>query len=94
MPDINNLKEYEKRKLINLIIQGEAKNTKHILQMPEVRDGLKRILGDRQGEELFRSLDTLAKSADKLDWLEHPERRGQMMQHGSDFGGAVNIEWE
>jgi hypothetical protein len=55
---MENIKEVEKRKLINLIIQGEAKNTKHILQMPEVRDGLKGILGDQKGEELFRSLAT------------------------------------
>jgi len=91
---MENLKEIEKRKLINLIIQGEAKNTKHILQMPEVREGLKRILGQDKGEELFRSLSVLSKSADKLDWLENPERRGSIMQSGSDFGGAVNIEWE
>lgn len=91
---MENLKEVEKRKLINLIIQGEAKNTKHILQMPEVRDGLNRILGAERGNELFRSLDTIAKSADKLDWLENPEQRGRMMQHGSSFGGAVNVEWE
>lgn len=90
---MENIKEIEKRKLINLIIQGEAKNTKHILQMAEVRDGLKNILGDQKGEELFRSLSNLSNAADKLDWLENPERRGDMMQTGSSFGGAVNIEW-
>lgn len=92
MKDIRS--QEEKRKIVNLIIQGEAKNTKHILNMPEVRDGLSNILGQERGEELFRSLSNLAKSADKLDWLENPQRRGQMMQHGSDFGGAVNVEWE
>jgi hypothetical protein len=91
---MENLKEVEKRKLINLIIQGEAKNTKHILQMPEVRDALNKIMGEQKGQELFNSLNTLARSADKLDWLERPETRGAQMQHGSAFGGAVNIEWE
>jgi hypothetical protein len=91
---MQNLEEIEKRKLVNLIIQGEAKNTKHILQMPEVRDGLNKIFGNAKGQELFNSLNTLAKSADKLDWLENPEARGAQMQHGSSFGGAVNIEWE
>lgn len=91
---MNNLKEVEKRKLINLIIQGEAKNTKHILHMPEVRAGLNRILGEDKGQQLFRSLDTLAKSADKLDWLDSTQNRGAQMQHGSSFGGAVNVEWE
>lgn len=87
-------REIEKRKLVNLIIQGEAKNTKHILQMPEVRDGLNRILGQQKGEQLFRSLETLANSADKLDWLADPEMRGREMERGSMFGGGVNIEWE
>lgn len=91
---MQNLKEIEKRKLINLIIQGEAKNTKHILQMPEVRDGLNRIMGEQKGREMFNCLNTLARSADKLDWLERPESRGAQMQHGSAFGGAVNVEWE
>lgn len=89
-----NIKQEEKRKLINLIIQGEAKNTKHILQMEEVRDGLNKILGPDRGQQLFNSLNTIAKSADKLDWLEDPQRRGAMMQHGDAFGGAVDIEWE
>lgn len=91
---MKNLKEEEKRKIVNLIIQGEAKNTKHILQMPEVRDGLRIILGTSEGDELFRSLNAMANSADKLDWLEPTERRGQMMQHGSAFGGAVDVDWE
>lgn len=91
---MDNIKESEKRKLVNLIIQGEAKNTKHILNMPEVREGLNKILGNQRGEELFRSLNTLAKSADKLDWLDYTHTRGAAMERGSAFGGAVNVEWE
>jgi hypothetical protein len=91
---MRNLKEEEKRKIVNLVIQGEAKNTKHILRMPEVRDGLKRILGDTDGEELFRSLDTIANAADKLDWLVPISQRASMMQGGTMFGGAVDVEWK
>jgi hypothetical protein len=88
-------KDIEKRKLINLIAQGEAKNTKHILQMPEVREALNRILGNQKGEELFNSLTTLAQSADKLDLLDNPENRGSAMERGGNaFGGAVNVDWE
>lgn len=90
---MKNIKEIEKRKLINLIIQGEAKNTKHILQMPEVREGLKEILGDERGEELFISLRNLTLAADRLDWLENPEIRARMMERGDAFGGAVDIIW-
>lgn len=91
---MSNQKEIEKRKLINLIIQGEAKNTKHILQMPEVREGLNRILGEQKGRDLFNSLNTIAKSADKMDWLIPTEQRGAQMSHGSAFGGSVDVEWE
>jgi hypothetical protein len=91
---MRNLREEEKRKIVNLVIQGEAKNTKHILRMPEVREGLRRILGDTEGDELFRSLDTIANAADKLDWLVPINQRASMMQGGTMFGGAVDVEWK
>src|ERR1035437_4867692 len=34
-------REIDKRKIANNITQGEAKNTKHILNMPEIVDGVK-----------------------------------------------------
>ena len=36
-------KDLEKQKLINLIIQGEAKNVKQVFNAPEVQDGLKEM---------------------------------------------------
>ena len=44
-------KEVDKRKVINNITQGEAKNTKRILAMPEVKTELQAILGQGPGEE-------------------------------------------
>lgn len=90
----NTQKEISKKKLIRLVGQGEGKNTKHILHMPEVRDELKRIMGDDRGEELFRALDRITKAADRLDWTMPPEVRGAHMEHGDQFGGAFDIEWE
>jgi len=86
--------EIEKRKMINLIQQGEAKNTKRILVMPEVKQELNRILGEEKGKELADCLLNLATAADKLDWLMPTEQRGAQMQHGSGFAGAVDIDWE
>ncbi len=87
-------KNLEKRKLVNLVMQGEAKNTKHILHMPEVRDGLRRILGDADGDRMFQALDNIAKAADRMDWLIPTSARAASMEHGTHFGGAVDIEWE
>jgi hypothetical protein len=88
-------KELDKKKLINLVTQGEAKNTKHILHMPEVREGLRRILGNEDGDALFQALDRVSKAADKMDWAIPPQERGRhMMQGGDVFGGAFDVEWE
>jgi hypothetical protein len=87
-------KEIHKKKLMRLIAQGEAKNTKHILAMPEVKDGIKEILGDQRGEELLQTLDRIVKAADKLDWVLPPQMRGAGMDQSDAFGGAVDIDWE
>jgi len=88
------IKDLHKRKLVNLVMQGEAKNTKHILHMPEVRDGLNRILGNQDGERMFQALDRITKAADKMDWLIPTEHRAGAMEYGDNFGGAVDVEWE
>lgn len=88
------MSETEKRKMLHLIQQGEAKNTKKILQMPEVKDKLKKIMGDEKGQELANCLLELAKSADRIDWLEPTENRARQMQHGTAFGGGCYVEWE
>jgi len=89
------IKEIQKRKIANLIIQGEAKNTKHILHSDEVKSGLKDILGDRNGEEYFRILDRITKIADQLDWLADPQMRAQMMElHPEGMAGACKVDWK
>jgi hypothetical protein len=88
------MSETEKRKMLNLIGQGEAKNTKKILQLPEVKNKLKKIMGDEKGQELANCLLELANSADRLDWLDWTENRGRQMEHGTSFGGGYYVEWE
>lgn len=89
------IKEIQKRKIANLIIQGEAKNTKHILHSDEVKSGLKDILGNRNGEEYFRILDKITKIADQLDWLADPQMRAEMMElHPEGMAGACKVDWK
>lgn len=87
--------EVDKRKLANAIIQGEAKNTKNIIEMPECRDGLKRILGDNKGQQLHTTLLRIAKIANKLDWVIPVNIKAQMMENAPQgMAGAVSVDWE
>ena len=87
--------EVDKRKLANAIIQGEAKNTKNIIEMPECRDGLKRILGDVKGQQLHTTLLRIAKIANKLDWVIPVNIKAQMMENAPQgMAGAVSVDWE
>ena len=93
--DENVIREIHKRKIVNLIIQGEAKNTKHILHSDEVKDGFVEILGERNGRELFRVLDRLTKNADQLDWMADEQMRAEMMEQMPDgMAGACAVEWK
>jgi len=87
--------EVDKRKIANAIIQGEAKNTKNIIEMPECRDGLKSILGDAKGQELHTNLLRIAKIANKLDWVIPVNVKAQMMENAPQgMAGAVSVDWE
>ena len=86
--------EVDKRKLANNIIQGEAKNTKNIIEMPECRDGLKSILGDRKGQELHTTLLRICKIADQLDWVIPVDVKADMMEHNPvGMAGACSVDY-
>lgn len=87
--------EVDKRKIANLVTQGEAKNTKHILNMPEVKEGIKGILGERNGEEAFNIWNEITSIADKLDWIIPIEAKRDMMEHTPEgLAGACKVEWK
>ena len=87
--------EIDKRKLANAITQGEAKNTKLIIQMPECLEGLKRILGDRDGAQLHRQLLEMTDLADKMDWIIPVQAKADMMErHPEGMAGACSVDWE
>jgi hypothetical protein len=91
--DIRN--EVHKRKLANLIIQGEAKNTKHILHSDDVKEGLDEIYGEEDAKIVFDIWDEISKTADKLDWIIPTEIRAQMMEMVPDgLAGACSVGWK
>jgi hypothetical protein len=89
------IRRIHKAKLGNVIIQGEAKNTKHILQTSEVKDGINSIFGQQKGEEIFRTWNELSKLADKMDWIIPINIKADMMERSPEgLAGAVKVDWK
>lgn len=83
----------DKAKILNNIIQGEAKNTKHILHTDIVKTGLSEIFGNK-ADEIFKVWDDITKAADKLDWVIPIQDKASMMkQNMGGMAGAVKVEW-
>ena len=94
LKDANIISEIQKRKIANNITQGEAKNTKLILNLPEVRDGLTRILGQEQGTEYKDILNKITEIAGFFDWQIPMEVQLEMWTTDkSGFSGSVTVEW-
>jgi hypothetical protein len=88
------MRRIHKAKLGNVIIQGEAKNTKHILHTEEVKDGIRTIFGDR-ADSIFNIWDEISKLADKMDWIIPIEVKADMMERAPQgMAGAVSVKWE
>ena len=91
--------EKYKRKIINLVTQGEAKNVKHILHSEEVKEGINEIFGEANAKRIFKIWDEITKMADMMDQDIQPEDRARFNQQIHDRGddemlaGAVKVEW-
>lgn len=100
MPKFREIKDEElirkihKAKIANNIIQGEAKNTKHILHTDAVKDGLRKIYGNDY-LTIFNIWDEITKIADKLDWIIPIEAKASMLeQQPEGMAGAVKLKWK
>jgi hypothetical protein len=83
-----------KKRITNLITQGEAKNTKNLLHTDQVKDGLREIFG-REWRHIFDLFVRLTELADKLDWLSDPQERAQMMNmNPQGLAGSVRVEFD
>ena len=83
----------DKRKIMNNIIQGEAKNTKHILHSDICKQGLERIYGAKW-REIFDIWDSMSKIADKLDWIIPIAHKANMMeQQPGGMAGCVSCRF-
>jgi len=95
LKDRNIIAEIQKRKLINNITQGEAVNSKKALNLPEVIDGMKRIMGEDKAKEYIKTLNELTDIAQAFYWIIPAEVQEMMWKNDkSGMSGSVKVEWE
>jgi hypothetical protein len=85
----------DKKKILNMLTQGEGKATKDIIKFSEVVEaGLREILGDSYRELLDVWVKT-SEVAHKLDWAVTDKAKGGMMKNmPGGLAGAVDLTWE
>jgi polyhydroxyalkanoate synthesis regulator phasin len=95
LEDANIISEIHKRKIANNIAQGEAKNTKTILNMPSITRKVNIALGRESGERYVELLNKITEIASFFDWAIPMEVQQEMWERDkSGFAGSVSIEWE
>lgn len=95
LEDAGIISEIHKRKIANNITQGEAKNTKLMLNLPEVVDGLEEIMGRENGRKYVDLLNKITEIAGFFDWNIPMEVQKEMWTRDkSGFSGSVKVEWE
>ena len=88
------INKIHKAKLANNIIQGEAKNTKHIIATEEVKSGLVDIFGP-EGDRVLTMWKEMSNLADKMDWIIPIEVKADMMERAPQgMAGAVSVDWK
>lgn len=88
------INKIHKAKLGNNIIQGEAKNTKHIIATEEVKNGLIEIFGP-EAEQILSMWKEMSNLADKMDWIIPIEHKAVMMEQSPEgMAGAVSVDWK
>jgi len=93
--DPDTIREIEKRKILKNFTQGEAKNSKLMLNLPEVRDKIVALMGEVNGNEYLDLLNKITEIASFFDWDIPIEVQKSMWERDkSGFSGAVSVKWE
>jgi len=84
-----------KKKILNMLTQGEGKATKDIIKAsPIVEDGLQRIFGNN-GQRILRIWGEMSDIADKMDWAIPIQQKARLMSGNSGgMAGATDVTWE
>ena len=84
-----------KKKILNMLTQGEGKATKDIIKFsPLVENGLQQIFGTN-GARILRIWSDMSDTADKMDWVIPVANKASMMSNNpGGMAGATDVTWE
>lgn len=92
--DEDTIAAINKRKILNMIAQGEAINSKLMLLSDENMDGLSQIFGEAQAKRMVELLVKITEIANARDWRIPEEVGAAMIEQGDFLAGASKIEWK
>jgi hypothetical protein len=81
--------DIDKRKIINTIIQGEAKNTKQIFLMPDIKQKLEEITGSDLYFNVIKEITEIAHTLDNLPLPPKGMKPPKSQQSGISF-----VKWD
>jgi hypothetical protein len=89
------LSSVHKKKILNMMTQGEGKMTKDIIKASDVvENGLREIFG-RNWQNILNVWSETSDVADKMDWIIPVSDKAQMMKNQSiGMAGACDVTWE
>lgn len=83
-----------KRKIMNMITQGEAINTKWLLAGDQATEGLTQIFGEQSASRMIELLMKITDFASARDWRIPEEVGARMIEMGDSISGVSKIEWK
>jgi hypothetical protein len=99
MPTIKDLENEDtqtaihKRKILNMIAQGEAINSKLMLMSEENMAGLTELFGDQRAQRMVEKLVEITEICNARDWRIPEEVAARMIEQGDALSGVSRIEW-
>ena len=92
--DRGTIAKIQARKIGNAIMQGEAKNAKRMLALPETMDGMIKIFGPADAAKMVDLLKKITDIASALDWRIPMEVQKQMWERDKGgFSGSVKVDF-
>jgi hypothetical protein len=92
--DLNIISEIHRRKISKNIMQGEAVNTKKILNSEVSRDGLRRVLGRQEADTYIDLLNKMTDIAHHFFWIIPFDVQLAMWENDkSGMEGSCKVEW-
>jgi hypothetical protein len=100
MPTVKDLENEDtktavhKRKILNMIAQGEAINSKLMLMSEENMNGLIELFGEERAKRMVENLVKITEICNARDWRIPEEVAARMIEQGDALSGVSRIEWK